>query len=400
MPSEEIEKFRIIETKKTYRPTIRDWLIGGFKQATWDQVRIFAFSFLTPGDELQTALKSYREWEEAGLQPWEVTNTPSGPLQDDLLLGAAQYRTYLDHLSWVGSIVPPMDETETIAWDNLSNHYLLSPFRDDKVSGGFVTITGKPRMGKTGICCDLDEIWMVEYPETEILSNVPLEKAVPGVVPTSTTTALMHGVARALKAGRRWRWDFDEPSLSGWFKPDAQTSKAKNLERFARIVPKLGGSLVYIEQRQEGVPTILQDFSKNHIIATNPGSAIFDYARERVSVRSIPKPKRVKYISGETGYFDLEDAFDWDGLFRALRYNPELLMIEDAEPSTQGERIEHFLSKLDEKVAKEYAPVRCRFCGESWVPKSGGPPARCPRCDKRDPTGALKETQAEKPVSP
>ena len=104
--------------------------------------------------------------------------------------------------------------------------------------------------------------------------------------PTTGSTALLRGIADALIAKRRWWWAFDEPALSGWMKGDAATSQAKNLARFARIIPKLSGSLIYIEQTEEGVPTILQDFAQSHIICTVPGSIIAVLPGDRISVHS------------------------------------------------------------------------------------------------------------------
>lgn len=388
MTSEDMEKFRLIETKKTYRPTIRDWLVGNFKGATWDQVRIFIFSFTPPGRELAHLLQLIRQWESEGKQPYQVRETPTGYLQDDLLLAAAHYRTQLDHLSWVGSIVPPEDETETVAWSALSPRYFLSPFNSEKVSGGFLTVTGRPRMGKTGIGGNYAELWHDEYPESEVLTNIPLEKPVPWIRPVSDTVALFHAVGDALIANRRWIWIFDEPSLSGWMKMDAQSNRAKNLERFARIVPKLQGSLLYIEQRTEGIPTILQDFAQSHIVCTSPGNVIADLPGQKLSLRAVPKPKVAAYRSGESGFFELETDFDWQGLFRALRYDPDLLMIEDAKPATQGDRIHAFLRQYAVPKTVERNDVTCRFCAYTWQPKTDEPPARCPKCDRRNPVAS------------
>lgn len=384
MPTEELEKFRIIETKKAYRPTIRDWLVGNFKAATWDQCRIFVFSFYPPGPYLQDILRNFRIWEAQKKQPWQVDDANAGLLQDELLVMAAQYRADLDHLSWVGSMVPPLDETETIAWATLSSSYLLSPFTWKGVSGGFLTIHGKPRSGKTGTGCDMGEIWLNEFHGTEVLTNIPLEHPVDGVRVVADPFALFHGVADALKAKRRWLWAWDEPTLSGYGRGDAATSVARNLDRFARIVPKLGGSLIYIEHREEGVPTVLSDFSQSHITCTNPGMIIADLPGQRISIRNVPMPRRMKYRTGEAGYFELQDGFDWQGVFRALRFNPELMMIEDMDASTQGERIERFLTDLEAKPAIGFK-VSCRKCGATWTGRSDRP-GRCPKCDVRDPT--------------
>lgn len=390
MSSEDMEKFRLIEAKKVYRPAIRDWLIGNFKSASWDQVRIFLSTFAPaddPRDTLSKLLRDCRRWEAEGKQPWQIKDEERGYfLQDDLLVALARGRGQLDHLSQIGSFVPPEDETETISWSTLSPLFLLSPFNAEKVSGGFLTVTGRPRVGKTGVGCDYAELWHDAYPDTEVLNNFPLERSVSWMRPATDLISLFQGISDALVAERRWLWGFDEPSLSGWMKMDAQSNRAKNLDRFARIVPKLQGSLLYIEQRIEGVPTVLQDFAQSHIACTSPGNIIADLPGQKISIRAVPKPRVAAYRTGEAGYFDLQEDFDWQGLFKALRYQPELLVIEAAKPATQGERIKAFLKQYVDSKPNLRTNVTCRFCAHTWQPKTDEPPARCPKCMHRNPT--------------
>lgn len=388
MPSEELEKFRIIESRKNYEGA--DQWLRNFKEATWDEVRTFVRFYLPPGDEMLQLFAQIREWEAEGKKPVEVV-APSGvKLEDDLSVGMAQFRGSLDYLSLVGSTIRPLGYTETLSWGILSRNYFLAPFTEKGKSGGFLTITGLPRMGKSGIFCLYAEMWMDEWLESEVLTNVPLERStvenVPRVRPITEPIGLLRGIAGALKAKRRWLWGYDEPSLSGYYRPDAPTGRAKNLDRFARIIPKLGGSFVYIEQREEGVPTTISDFAEHHIYCTNPGAVFVDLPGKRGPVIHVPKPKRMAYRTGEAGYFDIPKDFPWDDLFRALRFDPLSNTIEEADAMTQGDRIGRFLDKLEGWKPKPERPaVSCRYCGESWIPKSDEPPARCPRCDKRNP---------------
>ncbi len=392
-PSEDLEKFRILESRKNYE-SADEWL-RNFPEATWDEVRTFITFYCAPDEDMMTALlKDTRTWEARKLKPSEVNDAPAGSLEDELRVSMAKFRGSLDYLSLVGSTVRPTGYTESLLWNDLNPEIFLRPFTEDKVSGGFLTVTGRPRMGKTGVACDVAEFWLDKWPGTEVLSNVPLEDAPPpGVRPISTVPGLMRGISEALVAERRWLWVFDEPALSGWLKADAPTAKAKNLERFARIVPKLSGSFIYIEQRVEGVPTVIQDFSQSHIFCTSPGSVFISLPRKRMPLRHVPKPKKIKYRTGEAGMFDIAKDFPWDKFFKALRYDPEALTIEAAELPTQGERIATFLNDLEGITLDS---IQCRFCRASWIPKVPYP-ARCPKCNRRKPVLRPGEVVNEEP---
>jgi hypothetical protein len=397
VPSEEIEKFRIIESRKNYEDA--DQWLRNFKEATWDECRTLLTFYCPPGEEMLRMLSMFREWEKEGKQPHQVQETPSGNLEDDLRVALAQFRGSLDYLSLVGSTIRPGGYTQSLSWGILSRDYFLAPFNEKGASGGFLTITGRPRMGKSGIACLYGEMWIDEYPGSEVLTNVPLQRNTDHVRPVTDILGLLNGIADALNAKRRWQWQYDEPSLSGWMKSDALTGRAKNLERFARIIPKLGGSFIYIEQREEGVPTTIQDFSQSHIYCTNPGAIFADLPGKRGPIIHVPKPRRIAYRTGEAGYFSVPADFAWDELFRTLRFDPFTNTIEAADEITQGTRIQRFLSRTEEAKPKQDRPnVTCRFCGESWMPRSDEPPERCPRCRKVDPLGIRQaETPPEAP---
>lgn len=118
MPSEDIEKFRILKTEDAYVPAIRDWLVGDFDSATIDQCRRFLFSFCAAGPMAEAILKRLRRAECEKTRPRDIVDVPSGSLQDELILAAMYLRDSerMDNLSWVGSLVSPTDETKAITW--------------------------------------------------------------------------------------------------------------------------------------------------------------------------------------------------------------------------------------------------------------------------------------------
>ena len=402
MPSEDMEKLRILESRRNYEAA--DVWLRNFNEATWEELRTFVTSYCPPDNEMMDLFQKMRRWEAEGVaRPIDVPkeSTPSGFLEDELRFVSARFRSArLDNLSFVGSTIPPLSYTEALSWRTISPDYFLAPFRDRKVSGGFLTVTGPPRSGKTGIACKIDEYWLDAFPGTEVLTNVPLERPVDGVRPVTNERLLFAGIADALIEGRRWNWTFDEPTLSKYGRGDAATSKAKNIDRFARVIPKYGGSFIYIEQREKGVPTVIEDFAQSRIWCSQPGQVMADLPWKKMPIRSVPKPKRIRYRTGQAGYFEIDPAFDWDGLFRALRFDPILDIVEVDDTKLTGQRILKFLQKVDApKASKAERPERtCRLCGIPWRPQTDKP-KHCPNCHGADPLGVWQAERQEKAMA-
>ena len=344
---------RIMEAEDVYRPSING-IIDDFEGYTWNMVRKFIWSFTPPTDAQLALLGDVDQWEKEGKNPSEVIVHGKVSLKNELLYSSAKYISQSDNLTWIASRCPPEDTSKTFPWTKISpaGGY-LTPFTAEKVTGGFLTLHGKPRMGKTGIGCLYGEMWLEEFtPPSEVLSNIPLLHPVPRVVASTDMPSLGTGIAHALIAGVRWLWIWDEPTLSRYGKGDAATGAAKNLDRFARIIPKLGGSLIYIEHRIEGTPTVISDFAQSHITCVRPKFVLVDLPGLRVSLRDVPKPKLIEYRTGQPGYFELEDEFNWAGFFHALRFHPEDMTLEDDDASAQGERILTFLEAEQHKPPK------------------------------------------------
>lgn len=338
--TEDLQKFKILASETRVRAAYR-WL-SDWDRAMWSEVRDFVTSFVLPGDEFRILLNTAKMEERAGRQPRDVAD-----LADSLRLELARKWCSLDALSIVGASVPPGDEGDSFPWTMLAPSYFLAPFQPD---GGYLTITGVPRTGKTGIACLYGEMWSDANPGCELLTNIPLDGKIPfkAGVPNpirsvSAMSNLMEGVADALEAERRWLWELDEGGLV-WLKAQANRTSSVGLEKFARIVPKLGGSLLYIEQRIEGVPSTLQDFAQSHVYCERPGFAQMDLPARRTSLRAIPKPKRFRYKTGETGFFEVD--VDVEKMIARLRLD------EDTKHKTQAERIRGYLGQHRSGVAR------------------------------------------------
>jgi len=354
MSTEDMEKYRILESDKRYRAADR-WL-DNFSAASWSEVRTFIRSYVPP-DKVRELLEMARDAEIARSPPIKVMG-----LEDRLSEELAWGRALRDNLSIVGSTIPPGDyETQTMPWSYIKEHVFLAPFKGD---GGYLTITGKPRKGKTGCGCLYCQMWLAYNPGTEVLTNIPLQdsdKPPVGVRSVSAMSDLLRGIAAALADDRKWLWVLDEAGLV-WLRAEAMTIRARGLEKFARIVPKLGGSFIYIEQRIEGVPTVIVDFAESHVFCTSPGYVIVDLPGLNSGLRDVPRPDMMKYRSGETGYFEVD--IDMDKLLRAL---PE------RGHKTQSERILAFL-EADERLKEQPRDGRSGRFGAKPEPQAEAPP--------------------------
>lgn len=344
MPStvDDIEKLRILTAENRFREGLR-WL-SDFERVDWNEVRDFVSSYVLPGPEpdypeYRAFMLIAKEGERIHKKPFEYPD-----LADQLRFEMSRKFSALDSLSVLGAIVTPNDQGNAMPWSMLSPNYFLLPFENE---GGFLTITGKPRTGKTCIACLIAEYWGTKYPGAEVLTNIPLKHECPGIRQVSTMTELLYGIADALEMERRWLWEFDEAGLA-WLKTDAIKTGPRGLDKFSRIVPKLGGSLIVIEQRIEGISTTISDFTMSHIYCERPGFALADLPSHKTAIRAIPKPKVFLYRPGETGYFEVD--INMDKFLEAFKF------VADAGAKTQAERIRDFLkeeARLKEKPRDE-----------------------------------------------
>lgn len=300
-------QFRIIQAEQRYRSALR-WL-ELFESATWPEVRVFLSSFCPPGEIFEVLLSRCRTWEEKAIPPWKVKEDGKR-LDDELRLAMAEFRKGFDSLSLIGSVISPLDEGDTLPF-RMVEPVLLDPFAG---SGGFLTITGPPRKGKTGFACLVMEAWLRADPRAWVLTNVIMSHAMDRVHETSGVTALRQRVVQAVKERRKWLWVFDDAGLK-WLKQRAMSGTNIELEQFARIVPKHGGSFIYIDQREGGIPTTIGEFADSRIRCLRPGFALARLPDFSGAVRDIPKPLS-PYISEARSAFLIDS--DIQGLIEAI----------------------------------------------------------------------------------
>src|SRR5712664_3811171 len=153
-------QFRIIQAEQRFRSAYR-WL-ADFDGATWPEVRMFVSSFCPPGPAFETFLLQFHKYEKDNLRPSQVIDKEDGRhLEDELRLAMAHFRRGLDPLSLIGSVISPLDHGDYLPFSIINDAAWLDPFAiSDGGLGGVLTVTGPPRMGKTGIACLIMEAWL------------------------------------------------------------------------------------------------------------------------------------------------------------------------------------------------------------------------------------------------
>ena len=299
LEKDNLGQFRIIQAEQRFRSALR-WL-ADFEGATWAEVRVFLSSYCPPGTEFEAFLIRFHDFEKSGLRPAEVREDGGRWLEDELRVAMASFRRGLDPLSLIGSVISPTDHGDSLTFDVINDSAFMDPFAG---SGGFLTITGPPRMGKTGIACLLMEAWLRRNPRAIVLTNVLMAHRIDRVVEVSGVKALSENVNRCVMTGTKWLWVFDDAGLE-WIKQRAMSGTSIDLEQFARIVPKHGGSFIYIDQREGGIPTTISEFAESRIRSFRPGFAQVRLPRLKGFIRDIPRPA-TPYISEARSVFYID----------------------------------------------------------------------------------------------
>lgn len=168
-------------------------------------------------------------------------------------------------VSGVGSMVFD-DHRRVRSWHIYNPRILTANFNE----GNFGRIAGLPRRGKTNTGC----VWMEQWASQGNIafSNImpdPEAPIDPRYQYVKDALALFQAVA-IIPDGVKWSFILDEGGLM-YSKADAATTRNKELDKFVRVIGKLHGNLIIIEQRPESVPTIVQDFATSLFYCESPG---------------------------------------------------------------------------------------------------------------------------------
>src|SRR6266480_1312735 len=228
------------------------------------------------------------------------------------------------------------------------------------VEGAFGTMSGLPRQGKTNAGCIMMEQTVQDG--MVAISNVLPKTPSDQYRYVNDAKALFRAVAD-IPAGTKWRFILDEGGLIA-NKKDAMTKRVKELEGLFRVIGKLEGSLVFIEQRVESVPTILQEWSRSNFFAVKPGVLFMDLNGPNITLR-----RTVKDFPRTTLPFDTRDI-----AYFPVNVNTASLFASISGAADQKEAIREFISSGGKSAPVESKPLttlKCSVCGKEFQTNDG-----------------------------
>lgn len=185
-------------------------------------------------------------------------------------------------------------------WDFYNPNILIRNFSE----GGFGRISGRPGTGKTNLACVILEEWVKAAPGLNMgFTNIRQTKETPRIHFVSNAKELFLAISR-LEPAERWLFVLDEGGLV-WAKQDVSTRRAKDLEKFCRVIRKMHGNMILVDQRDEAIPTTIQQWSTSIFFCWEPGLLTIDLRAPvgfQAKVRGFPKTG-LPFDTYDIGYF-------------------------------------------------------------------------------------------------
>ena len=271
-----------------------------------------------------------------------------------LRLAVATSFHVVDHAGGVtglGSMVfSPNDGNRT--WRIYNPSILTANYQTE---GNFGRISGVPGSGKTNTACIIAEVWANE-PGHVSIGNIKMTKPDERFIFTKDAKSFLMAIA-TLPQDTKWLFTLDEAGLI-YAKPDQATRRVKDLDKFMRVVRKLKGSINLIEQREDAVPTLIQEFAKNLFYCERKGVVSIEMRGPELAFRDTVKdfPKTsLPFDTYDIAYFPIN--VDIQKLLGAISGSDEPMR-----------SLAQFL-EIQEAPIKEYLEKVCAYpaCGKSLV---------------------------------
>jgi len=211
-------------------------------------------------------------------------------------------------------------EDKAYSWQMYNPNLFIANFRD---RGTFGVIDGSPRQRKTSFACLLMEEMIKEG--MTIKTNIKIERAPPQIFQFTKISDFLKNVVQHhdyYDPNDIWVVIIDEfAQLS--HKKRAMTNRVINFEHLARIIGKLGGSLIMIVHSfEKDVPTLLQSWTTQKYRKMNKKLVLIELQGERVRffdyVSNVPDTK-LKFITTDMAavQFDIDMEKLWNAIAEA-----------------------------------------------------------------------------------
>ena len=219
----------------------------------------------------------------------------------------------------VGSMVFDRARGE-MTWKVLEDgpHILASNFKEGQLGW----ISGNLGTGKTATGCSIMEQWIDMG--NRALSNIKTATE-DSYTYVRDAQAMLLEIADILDSPLPdyWLMIFDELYVSGWSKAEASTRKNKDLDGVARVIRKLGGNLIVIDQREASVPTTIQELASSRYYCHRVGGGVLTvdlrgpYRHFKMKIEDFPLTN-LEFESKDFAFFPTTEVVDFDGLYQAL----------------------------------------------------------------------------------
>lgn len=268
-----------------------------FETLTWDDVTDIVTSGVWDAKEKDALLGLCAEHRNNGNLPASVKNL-------DIRLRAAIAPSFR-LASGIGGIGSMVFDSE---YEYDSYHVYNQDMISDAFSEGtFARLSGPPRQGKTNFACVLMEHYSKKG---EIFTNIFMEKPVRGIKHVNGMRELLTAICNTK---HRFLFILDEGVVSGYGKPDATTKHQRHIDKFLRLIGKLRGNVLYIDQREMSAPNVVMEWSRLWFRAIKPGTMYIqldDYFKK--TVKDFPEthlPYRTRDLPSFEVDVDMEKLF-------------------------------------------------------------------------------------------
>jgi len=201
-------------------------------------------------------------------------------------------------LSAIGSMVFEPEET-------FDDYKFCNPdmiiFNIDE--GSFARVSGPPRKGKTNTACVMIERWI----ETGNLcfTNIYLKKKIEGITYINEARGLLTQIASTNKP---FIFVYDEGQASGYSTQTATSLESRYTDNLFRVIGKMMGNVVYIDQIEEKCPNVIKQWSMSKFTILQEKGVIVIELREPnrfyKMVKNFPKTT-LPFVTRDIASFDM-----------------------------------------------------------------------------------------------
>jgi len=301
---------------------------------SWDDVLSIINTCIWNPKVQATLMAAARKALQLGILPYECEGLDWGLRQ----AVADTFKTVdpSSGISGVASMVVGLSGTDIPTWRVFNPDILIERFVHD---GGFGLCNGSPRAGKTNSMVVLIECF-IKYGGVVISNIRPIGDA--AWTYARSLTQLLQAYM-LIDGDKQVLFVLDEGGLI-LDRKEAMAKRVREMEHFFRIAAKLRIGFIMIEQREQSVPKILEDWTTFRLFAHHPGIISLELKNEggvyfNQRIRGFPKAEH--YDTRDIAWFKVDV-----NIAKLLEH-----LSETASSSTHKAEIKAFLSiKVPEKI--------------------------------------------------